>query len=98
MDDHDKCKLLARLRRISGQVDGIARMAEQDRSCAELLLQISSAQAALGQSSKLILRSHMENSVTELLAMSKPSERKQKLDQLTQLLFRYARLGMKNRK
>ena len=42
-----KDQLLARLRRIEGQVRGIERMVVDDRYCIDVLTQISAAQAAL---------------------------------------------------
>ena len=93
MSDSTKAKVLARLRRIGGQVDGIARMVEQDRYCVDLLLQISSAHAALAQAAKIILRSHVDTCVAEVLSSGKPSERKQKIDELMQVFGRYACLG-----
>ena len=93
MNEANKTKVLARLRRIAGQVEGIARMLEEDRYCVDLLLQVASAQAALGQAGKLVLRSHVETCVTEALTSGKPAERKQKLDELMEVFARYGGLG-----
>ena len=93
MDEANKTKVLARLRRIAGQVEGIARMLEEDRYCVDLLLQVASAQAALGQAGKLVLRSHVETCVSEALTSGKPAERKQKLDELMEVFARYGGLG-----
>lgn len=82
-------KVLARLRRIAGQVEGIARMLEEDRYCVDVLLQIASAEAALGQASKLVLRSHVETCVTDALASGKASERAQKIDELMDVFARF---------
>ena len=93
MIDHaDKKKVRARLRRIAGQVEGIARMIDEERYCVDVLLQIASAQAALGQASKLVLTSHVEACVSEALASGRPTERKQKLDELMEVFARYGRL------
>jgi DNA-binding FrmR family transcriptional regulator len=43
----NKPQLLARLRRIEGQVRGVAGMVEDDRYCIDVLTQISAVQAAL---------------------------------------------------
>ena len=42
-----KDQLLARLRRIEGQIRGLQGMVEDDRYCIDILTQISAAQAAL---------------------------------------------------
>jgi DNA-binding FrmR family transcriptional regulator len=93
MTDPNKEKVLARLRRIAGQVAGIARMLEENRYCVDVLLQIGSAQAALGQAGKLVLREHVETCVSQTLASEKHAERKQKIDELVEVFDRYGRLG-----
>jgi len=87
-----KTKIVDRLRRIAGQVEGVARMVEQDRYCVDILLQIAAAQAALGQASKLVLRSHVETCVSDALASGKPAERRQKIDELMDVFARYGGL------
>lgn len=93
MNEANKAKIVARLRRIAGQVEGIARMVEQDRYCVDVLLQVGSAQAALGQAGKLVLRSHVETCVTEALTFGQPAERKQKIDELMEVFARYGGIG-----
>lgn len=93
MTDATRKKVFARLRRISGQLEGITRMVEDDRYCVDILVQIASAQAALGQVGKLLLRSHVETCVSAAMATGKPAERKQKLDELMAVFARYGCLG-----
>ncbi|HEX9640445.1 MAG TPA: metal-sensing transcriptional repressor [Candidatus Krumholzibacteria bacterium] len=52
-----------------------------------------SGQAALGQAGKLLLRSHVETSVTEAIATGKVLERKEKLDELMEIFSRHGCLG-----
>ena len=40
MDRHDKPQLLNRLKRIEGQVRGVARMVEDDRYCIDVMTQL----------------------------------------------------------
>jgi DNA-binding FrmR family transcriptional regulator len=96
MNDATKKKVLARIRRIAGQLEGVARMIEEDRYCVDILLQISSAQAALGQAGKVVLRSHVETCVSDAIATGKPGERKQKIDELMEVFARYGCLGKKS--
>ena len=93
MNDAAKQKVLARIRRIAGQLEGVARMIEDDRYCVDILLQIASAQAALGQAGKVIVRSHVETCVSEAIESGKPAERKQKIDELIEVFGRYGGLG-----
>jgi DNA-binding FrmR family transcriptional regulator len=84
-----KNKVLARLRRIAGQVDGVTRMVEEDRYCVDVLLQLASAEAALAQTAKAVLRSHVETCVTDAVASGKPAEQKRKLDELLDVFARH---------
>src|SRR5271155_5535769 len=58
-----KEQLLARLRRIEGQVGGIERMVEEDRYCIDVLTQISAAQAALDKVALGLLDDHARHCV-----------------------------------
>jgi CsoR family transcriptional regulator, copper-sensing transcriptional repressor len=53
-----KDQLLARLRRIEGQVRGVERMVEDDRYCIDVLTQISAVQAALDKVALGLLDDH----------------------------------------
>ena len=93
MNDGTKTKVVSRLRRIAAQVEGIGRMIEGDRYCVDVLLQIASVQAALNQVDKLVLRSHVETCVMEVMALGKPAERRKKIDELMEVFARYGWLG-----
>ncbi len=60
-----KDQLLARLRRIEGQVRGIERMVVDDRYCIDVLTQISAAQAALDKVALGLLDEHARHCVVE---------------------------------
>jgi DNA-binding FrmR family transcriptional regulator len=93
MNDATKQQALTRLGKIAGQVEGIARMVKDDRYCVDVLLQIASAQAALGQVGKLVLRSHVETCVSAAFTAGKAGERKRKIDELIDVFTRFGRLG-----
>ena len=82
-----------RLRRVIGQVGGIQRMLDEDRYCVDVLLQIASAQAALNQVNKLVLRSHVETCVAEAMSSEKAADRRRKIDELTEVFARYGWAG-----
>lgn len=93
MSSELKKKLVARLHRIAGQVEGVARMIDSDRYCVDVLLQIASAQAALGQAGALVLRSHVDTCVTEAMTHGTAAQRKKKIDELMDVFSSYARMG-----
>ncbi len=58
-------KLLNRLSRIDGQVNGIKRMLENNAYCTDVLIQVSACQAAFNSFAKELLASHMKTCVVE---------------------------------
>ena len=61
---HDKAKILARLRRMEGQVRGVQRMVESDEYCLDILTQLSAIIAAARQTGLLVLEDHVRGCVT----------------------------------
>jgi CsoR family transcriptional regulator, copper-sensing transcriptional repressor len=57
-----------RLRRIEGQVRGIARMIEEDKYCIDVLTQISAANSALRSVALNLLEEHLNHCVTRAVA------------------------------
>ena len=59
----DKAKILARLRRMEGQVRGVQRMVEEDQYCVDVLTQLSAIIAAARQTGLLVLEDHIRGCV-----------------------------------
>lgn len=55
---------LKRLRRIEGQVRGVARMIEEDAYCVDILTQISAATKALQSVALMLLDEHLNHCVS----------------------------------
>ena len=81
---------LARLRRIEGQVRGIARMIEEERYCVDILAQVRAAGAALKKVENEILKDHLEFCVENAIASGKPSEQRKKFEELLTVFGRYS--------
>lgn len=60
-------QLLARLRRVEGQVRGLQRMVEEDRYCIDVLTQISSATRALQAVAVTMLDDHVRHCVRDAI-------------------------------
>jgi DNA-binding FrmR family transcriptional regulator len=60
-----KEQLLARLRRIEGQVRGIQKMVDDDRYCIDILTQISAIQAAVDKVALGLLDDHARHCMRE---------------------------------
>jgi len=56
----DKAANLLQLRRIKGQVEGIQRMVEEERYCADIIIQVTAARASLQTVAKSLLNSHLK--------------------------------------
>ncbi|NEG90209.1 metal-sensitive transcriptional regulator [Bifidobacterium aerophilum] len=61
----DKAKVIARLRRIEGQVRAVTQMVEDDKYCIDVLTQISAANSALKSVALLLLDDHLGHCVRE---------------------------------
>lgn len=59
----DKQKIFRLLKTARGQIDGIIRMAEEDRYCIDISTQLMACQALLGTINKEILKAHLGNCV-----------------------------------
>lgn len=53
---------LLQLQRAKGQIDGIKRMIEDDRYCADIIIQITAARASLQVVAKALLNAHLRSS------------------------------------
>jgi DNA-binding FrmR family transcriptional regulator len=74
----NKDALLARLRRIEGQVRGIQRMVEEDAYCIDILTQITAITGASNKVAVSLLEDHLGHCVAESLASGADAEAKVK--------------------
>jgi DNA-binding FrmR family transcriptional regulator len=67
VDQHIKTANLTRLRRVEGQVRGIQKMLEEDRYCADILVQVSAVQEALRAVGRELIRNHLKHCSTDAM-------------------------------
>jgi CsoR family transcriptional regulator, copper-sensing transcriptional repressor len=84
-DDH-----LRRLRRIEGQVRGIARMIEDDKYCIDVLTQVSAATRALQNVALGLLEEHMSGCVVDA-AKAGDAEAAEKVQEASAAIARLVR-------
>lgn len=65
MSSHKMPEVIDRLAKIEGHVRGIKKMAEDGRSCEDLLLQVSAIKAAINKVGRVILEDYLEDCVIE---------------------------------
>jgi CsoR family transcriptional regulator, copper-sensing transcriptional repressor len=77
-----------RLKRIEGQVRGIARMIEEDRYCIDVLTQIRAVRAALRGVEDELLKDHVEHCVEGAITSGDNAEQRRKVQELLTVLTR----------
>ena len=63
--DAEYKKLINRLNRISGQINGIKKMVENDAYCTDILIQVAAVNAALNSFNKELLGEHIRTCVAD---------------------------------
>ncbi len=86
-----RASALQRLKRIEGQVRGLQRMVEEERYCADVLMQIASAHEALRGVGKLLMRNHLEHCVTEALRSGDERAAERAYAEVLDLMYKPAR-------
>jgi DNA-binding FrmR family transcriptional regulator len=88
VSDERRLEVRRRLKRARGQVDGIDRMLEENRPCAEILQQIAAAQEALRAAGKLMVRSYLEKCATDGI---KAGRTREVYDEFLEIIYRMVR-------
>jgi DNA-binding FrmR family transcriptional regulator len=81
-----KQNCIRRLKAAEGQLRGVQEMLEQQRPCLEVLTQLSAAQNALRQVSRIVLRNYLENCATQAIRRSDPEI----YDELMETIFKFS--------
>ena len=82
---------LKRLKRIEGQVRGLARMVEDDRYCIDVVTQIAAVRAALRGAEEEILKDHVAHCVEHAISSGNKAEQRRKVAELIDVLGRSSR-------
>ncbi len=85
-----KAANLKHLKRIEGQVRGIAAMIESDRSCADVIQQCAAVQESLRSVAKNLLRNHLTHCARHAM-LGGPAQHAAMVDELLDLVSRIAR-------
>ncbi len=86
--DERKAEIRKRLARLKGQIEGVERMLAQNRPCAEILTQISAAQAALRGAGRVMVRNYLERCATTAIKEGRGQE---VYDEVMDLVFKVTR-------
>jgi len=88
---HDRSHILNRLRRIEGQVRGIASMVEDERYCIDVMTQIRAVRAALVRVETAMLKDHLSHCIEDAIVSGSASEQRRKAAELVELVGRSER-------
>lgn len=80
-----------RLRRIEGQIRGLQNMVADDRYCADIIVQIASAQEALRGVARNLMKNHLHHCAAKALRSAKKSEADAMYDELLGLIYTHLR-------
>lgn len=86
----DKSKILARLRRMEGQVRGVQKMVEEDQYCLDVLTQLSAIISAARTAGLLILEDHIRGCVLGTCEHDH-TDKEEMLTELTAAIERFSR-------
>ena len=90
VDPDIKERNLKRLRRIEGQIRGLQKMVEEDRYCADVLTQISSAHEALRSVGRELMRNHLKHCASAAIREGDASADAM-YDELVEMMYKHAR-------
>ena len=79
LGEKEKSELKQRLKKVSGQVNGIDKMLDDGRYCVDILQQVLAARAALNKIGLIILESHAKSCVVNAI---KEDRADQSIDEL----------------
>jgi DNA-binding FrmR family transcriptional regulator len=89
-----KTSCLKRLKRIEGQIRGLAGMVEEDRYCIDVVTQIAAAKAALRRVEEEILRDHVAHCVEHAISSGDKADQRRKIAEL--MAFPWLIFGVRN--
>ncbi len=65
---HEETKnVVNRLSRAAGHLESVKRMVEEERDCADVLIQLAAVRAAINKAGQILLKDHISHYVKEAL-------------------------------
>lgn len=91
VDPEIKRSNVRRLRRIEGQIRGLQKMIEEERYCADIIVQISSVQEALRSVGRALMRNHLRHCAATAIRDGDERQVAAQYEELLELIFRHLR-------
>lgn len=90
VDASIKDRNIKRLRRIEGQIRGLQRMVDEERYCADIMIQIASVQEALRAVGRELMRNHLKHCGTAAIRGG-DEQAEAMYDEIIDLMYRNVR-------
>ncbi|PTX53709.1 DNA-binding FrmR family transcriptional regulator [Melghirimyces profundicolus] len=87
MDYHDE-NMKKRLRRVEGQIRGVLRMMEEEKSCKEVVSQLSAVRSAVDRAIAYIVSRNLEHCIREEIAKGEDGDTHQLVEEAMNLLVK----------
>lgn len=87
---HQKTELVKRLNKIEGQISGIKRMVENEKSYADILIQLNSSRSAIQKISQILLEAQAEHS---LMLVNEGENLETQMTVLRQTIIQYNKMN-----
>lgn len=91
VDPEIKRSNLIRLRRIEGQIRGLQKMVEEERYCADIVVQIASVQEALRGVGRELLKNHLRHCATDAIQSGGEKRMSEQYEELLELVYKHLR-------
>ena len=93
LTDKQKKNIEVRLNRITGQLNGVKRMVDENRYCVDILTETAAVTAAIRTVEGLIMENHLNTCVADAMRSQDPQEQREKVDEVMAVIGRYGRNG-----
>ena len=80
---------MASINRIAGQLEGVKKMIEERRYCADILTQLRAIRAAVNTVESRVLEAHLDACVSEALKSGNEANSRKKIEELKDMYRRF---------
>ncbi|MEJ7604797.1 MAG: metal-sensitive transcriptional regulator [Bryobacteraceae bacterium] len=70
---------------------GLQQMVEEDRYCADIMIQISAVHEALRTVGRALMRNHLKHCATQAITQGTPAQSEAMYDELLNLIYKHSR-------
>ena len=86
-----KTAAVKRLRRVEGQVRGVAEMIDSERYCIDVLTQLAAAQAALRAVGRQVVENHLATCVEDAMDSQGEAQKRLILSEFVETMYKFIR-------